>query len=122
MSCVQMKCNNVQQAKLNYQLTSFSFQTLIAKCVTMEANLAERSRGRGGGGGRGGGRPRTRRVISDEIRATMVDHVERLTLREAGQRVQPNLSHFTVASIIRTFQNENSYVLQTLDLSSTFTI
>ena len=46
------------------------------------------------GGGRGRGRPRT--VIYDEIRATLVDH-------EAGKRVQPNLSRYTVASIIRTF-------------------
>ncbi|KAJ8395851.1 hypothetical protein AAFF_G00027340, partial [Aldrovandia affinis] len=28
-------------------------------------------------------------------------------MREARQRVQPNLSHYTVASIIRTFRNEN---------------
>ncbi|KAI2667382.1 DNA-directed RNA polymerase subunit beta [Labeo rohita] len=28
-------------------------------------------------------------------------------MREAGQRVQPNLSRYTVASIIRTFRNEN---------------
>ncbi|XDV33829.1 hypothetical protein PO909_004097 [Leuciscus waleckii] len=27
-----------------------------------------------------------------------------MTLREAGQRVQPNLSHYTVACIIRTFR------------------
>ncbi|XP_006800340.2 uncharacterized protein LOC102791730 [Neolamprologus brichardi] len=30
-----------------------------------------------------------------------------MTLREAGQRVQPNLSCYTVAGIIRTFRNEN---------------
>nr|XP_024654061.1 uncharacterized protein LOC106675295 [Maylandia zebra] len=30
-----------------------------------------------------------------------------MTMREAGQRVQPNLSRFTVASIIRTFREEN---------------
>ncbi|XP_039474134.1 uncharacterized protein LOC120442240 [Oreochromis aureus] len=30
-----------------------------------------------------------------------------MTLREAGQRVQPKLSHYTVAGIIRTFRNEN---------------
>ncbi|KAK6316240.1 hypothetical protein J4Q44_G00137640 [Coregonus suidteri] len=29
-------------------------------------------------------------------------------MREAGLRVQPNLRRFTVASIIRTFRNENS--------------
>ncbi|KAJ8332052.1 hypothetical protein SKAU_G00429700 [Synaphobranchus kaupii] len=50
-----------------------------------------------------------RATISDEIRATLVDHVVNygLTMKEAGQRVQPNLSRFTVASVIRTFRNEN---------------
>lgn len=55
--------------------------------------------GRGGGGrerGRGGrkGRGRQRVEISDEIRATVIDHVlvHGLTMREAGLRVQPNLS------------------------------
>ncbi|XP_062339584.1 uncharacterized protein LOC134038006 [Osmerus eperlanus] len=39
----------------------------------------------------------------------MVDHVlnHGLSMREAGQRVQPNLSRFTVAAIIRTFRMEN---------------
>lgn len=57
---------------------------------------------------RGGGRGRVRRVrnrIADDIRATIVDHVinRGMTLREAGQRVQPNSSHYSVASIIGTF-------------------
>ena len=69
--------------------------------------------GRGGGGGQGGGEGqgeegegggerRRRIVISNEIRATVVDHVlnHGLSMREAGQRVQPNLSRFTVAAII----------------------
>ena len=40
--------------------------------------------------------------MSDEIRATLVDHVVNhgLTLREAGLRVQSNLSRFTVASVL----------------------
>ncbi len=75
-------------------------------------------RGRGQGGARGGGRGRVRRVrrvrnrITDDIRATTVDHVinHGMTLREAGQRVQLNLSRYTVASIIRTFRNENRLV------------
>lgn len=101
----------------------------------MDANNGQRARGVGGRGrgqqrgqiqrrrvGRGvGGRGRGRRgrgqrregrrAISDEIRATLVDHVinHGLTMREAGLRVQPNLSRFTVASIIRTFRNENRY-------------
>ncbi|XP_025766996.1 uncharacterized protein LOC112848130 [Oreochromis niloticus] len=73
-------------------------------------------RGRGGARrGRGGERGRVRRVrrvrnrITDDIRATIVDHVTNhgMTLREAGQWVQPKLSHYTVAGIIRTFRNEN---------------
>ena len=40
------------------------------------------------------GRGRQRVEISDEIRATVIDHVlvHGLTMREAGLRVQPNLS------------------------------
>lgn len=78
--------------------------------------IQRRKVGRGvGGRGRGrrgrGQRREGRRAISDEIRATLVDHVinHGLTMREAGLRVQPNLSRFTVASIIRTFRNENRY-------------
>ncbi|XP_032363963.1 uncharacterized protein LOC116677839, partial [Etheostoma spectabile] len=59
---------------------------------------------------RGGGIPRAARtVVSDEIRATIVDHVinHGLSLREAGERVQPNLRRSTVASIIRIFQQTN---------------
>ena len=55
---------------------------------------------RGGGRVRGrairGGHSQIRQYISNEIRATLVDHVinHGLTLREAGQRVQPpTLSH-----------------------------
>ena len=75
--------------------------------------------GRGDGGGRGGarggggggrvGQRRQRAIISDEIRATIIDHVlvHGMTMREAGQRVQPNLSRFTVATIVRTFREQN---------------
>lgn len=77
-----------------------------------------RARGRGRGGGRGRGRPeagggeaqrRRGSNLTNEIRATLVDHVVNhgLTLREAGLRVQPNLSRYTVASVIRTFRQEN---------------
>ncbi len=50
-----------------------------------------------------------RTVVSDEIRATIIDHVinHGLSLREAGERVQPNLRRSTVASIIRIFQQTN---------------
>ncbi len=70
---------------------------------------------RGRGLGRGSGRegleeliePEQRRRgpnLTQEIRATLIDHVinHGLTLMEAGQRVQPNLSRNTVASVIRT--------------------
>jgi len=44
----------------------------------------------------------------DEIRTTLVDHVlvHGMTMKEAGQRVQPNLSRFTITSIIRTFREK----------------
>ncbi len=76
------------------------------------------NRGRGRDGGHAGGRGRGRQEgaqrgpnLTNEIRATLVDHVVNhgLTLREAGLRVQPNLSRYTVASVIRTFRLENRY-------------
>ncbi|KAL1265228.1 hypothetical protein QQF64_003255 [Cirrhinus molitorella] len=70
------------------------------------------NRGRGRDGGHAGGRRRGRRRrrqegaqrgpnLTNEIRATLVDHVVNhgLTLREAGLRVQPNLSRYTVARL-----------------------
>ncbi len=56
-----------------------------------------------------------RRRVSDDIRATLVDHVinHGLSTREAGQRVHPNLSRYT-ASIIRTFRLENRYIFKFL--------
>ncbi len=65
-------------------------------------------------GGRQRGRGRGQRTfVSDEIRATLVDHVlvHGMTMREVGQRVQPNVNRFTVASIIRTFREENRYLI-----------
>ena len=54
---------------------------------------------------------RRRMVISNEIWAAVVDHVlnHGLSMREAGQSVQPNLSCFTVAAIISNFRMENRY-------------
>ncbi|XP_076843673.1 uncharacterized protein LOC143488708 [Brachyhypopomus gauderio] len=45
----------------------------------------------------------------DEMRATVIDHVivHGMTMTEAGQRVQPNLSRFSVATIIRAFREHN---------------
>ncbi|XP_034082074.1 FMRFamide-related neuropeptides-like [Gymnodraco acuticeps] len=50
-----------------------------------------------------------RTVVSDNTRATIVDHVinHGMSLSEAGQRVQPNIRRSTVASIIRIFRHEN---------------
>ena len=47
--------------------------------------------------------------VSDEIRATVIDHVinHGLSLREAGQRVQPVLNRNTVSSIVRIFRQQN---------------
>src|SRR4029434_10912602 len=46
---------------------------------------------------------------SNEIRATVVNHMVNhgLTMQEAGQRVQPNISRFSVASILWTFRRGN---------------
>ncbi|XP_035989923.1 uncharacterized protein LOC118561800 [Fundulus heteroclitus] len=76
--------------------------------------------GRGAGqGGRGagqqgregpGGRARQpRTIITDEMRATVIDHVivHGMTIAEAGLRVRPNRSRFTVATIIRAFRQHN---------------
>lgn len=69
-----------------------------------------RRQGRGRGVGmRGGVQRRVRTTVTDEIRATIIDHVinHGLSLREAGERVQPNIRRSTVASIIRTFKQTN---------------
>ncbi|KAJ8346955.1 hypothetical protein SKAU_G00283560 [Synaphobranchus kaupii] len=51
---------------------------------------------------RGGAQRRARARVTDEIRATIIDYVinHGLSFREAGERVQPNLSRDTVASIV----------------------
>ncbi len=68
-------------------------------------------RGGRAGGGQERGRGGQRLEISDEIWATVIDHllVHGLTMREAGLRMQPNLSRFSVSTIVRTFKEENSY-------------
>ncbi|XP_025755098.1 uncharacterized protein LOC109194839 [Oreochromis niloticus] len=74
-----------------------------------------RQRGRGSGAPRqrGGlqrnvGR-RQRTIISNEVRAIVVDHVVNrgFTMAEAARLVQPNLQRSTVSSIIQTFRQEN---------------
>ncbi|XP_051543561.1 uncharacterized protein LOC127434686 [Myxocyprinus asiaticus] len=58
---------------------------------------------------RGGTQRRARARVTDEIKATIIDHVinHRLSYREAGERVQPNLSRDTVASIVQIFREPN---------------
>ncbi|KAL1249466.1 hypothetical protein QQF64_020471 [Cirrhinus molitorella] len=77
--------------------------------VRVRGGQRERGVGRGGERRRGQRRGPVRRRVSDDIRATLVDHVinHGLSMREAGQRVHPNLSRYTVASIIRTWRLEN---------------
>ena len=78
-----------------------------------ERDRGERVARRGGGvrahgGGGADARQQQRRpraVVSDDIRATIIDHIVNhgLSLRDPGLRVQPNLSRSTVASIVRIF-------------------
>ncbi len=88
----------------------------FANMEAMRVRVRERGVGRGRGRGRGQRRGPVRRRVSDDIRATLVDHVinHGLSMREAGQRVHPNLSRYTVASIIRTFRLENRYIFKCL--------
>lgn len=54
-------------------------------------------------------RQRSRTIVSDEMRTTVIDHVVNhgLSMRQTGLRVQPNLPHSTVTSIVRIFHNTN---------------
>lgn len=58
-------------------------------------------------------------MLSSEIRATLGDHVlvHGMLMAEAGQRVQVNVSRFTVASVIPTFRVENRQVIYLLLLT-----
>ena len=69
-----------------------------------ERRVAGRRRMRGG---QRRGTPRA--VVSDEIKASVIDYVVNhdLSLREAGLRVQTNLQRSTVASIVQIFQQNN---------------
>ncbi len=86
------------------------------KAMRVGVRGGQRERGVERGRGRGQRRGPVRRRVSDDIRATLVDHVinHGLSMREAGQRVHPNLSRYTVASIIRTFRLENRYIFKFL--------
>ncbi|XP_036001508.1 uncharacterized protein LOC118565346 [Fundulus heteroclitus] len=73
------------------------------------AGQGGRGAGQGGREGPGGRARQPRTIITDEMRATVIDHVivHGMTMAEAGLRVRPNLSRFTVATIIRAFRQHN---------------
>ena len=58
-------------------------------------------------------------IVSNEIQAIFVDHVinHGMTMTEVATMIQPNLRRSTVASIIRTFRNENQHALNIMLLS-----
>lgn len=60
------------------------------------------------------GRGQGHRRMSDEIRATIVDHVVNhgLTMSEPGRWVQPNIERSTMSSKMQSFCRENRYVHQ----------
>lgn len=62
---------------------------------------------------RGAVQRRVRSVVTDEIMATIMDHVvsHGPSLREARERVQPNLRRSTAASICQTFQQTDRQVM-----------
>lgn len=81
-------------------------------------------RGRGGGQqgreeGPGGRARQVHTIIPDEMRAKEIDHiiVHGMTMADAGLRVHPNLSRFTVATIIGAFRQNNSYCTRLHSLS-----
>ncbi len=86
------------------------------EAVRFRVKGEQRERGDGRGRRRGQRQGPVWRHVSDDIRATLVDHVinHGLSMREAGQRVHPNLSRYTVASIVRTFQLKNRYIFKFL--------
>ncbi len=58
------------------------------------------------------------------IRAIVIDHVlvHGLTMREAGLRVQHNLSQFSVSTIVSTFREENRYSILLYFCNCKFTV
>ena len=77
------------------------------------ADRGRRVAGRGRGVCMHGGRRlrgRSRAVVSEEIRAPLIDPVinHGLSMREAGLIVQPNLQPSTEASIERNFRQNNT--------------
>ncbi|KAL3970543.1 lutropin subunit beta [Sarotherodon galilaeus] len=102
VSKIQNTSGNCNHSNTHLKALTCKTEHQLANYKNMDGG---RARGRGGRDRRG----HARTHISDDIRATLVDHVinHGLTMREAGQRVHPHLSRFTVASVIRTFRLEN---------------
>ncbi len=84
-----------------------------------EANKGEEEANKGEEKVQEGEQDKPRTIITDEMRATVIDHVivHGMTMAEAGLRVRPNLSRFTVATIIRAFRQHNRYCTLLLSLS-----
>ncbi|XP_019210674.1 uncharacterized protein LOC109199799 isoform X3 [Oreochromis niloticus] len=117
---------------ISYHISRTVFETLHCSNMEQDRLVGRGNLHRRGGGaprqrgghrqrGRGGGAPRQRgglqrnvgrrqrTIISNEVRAIIVDHVVNrgFTMAEAARLVQPNLQRSTVSSIIQTFRQEN---------------
>ncbi|XP_039463012.1 uncharacterized protein LOC120436306 [Oreochromis aureus] len=103
---------------ISYHISRTVFETLHCSNMEQDRLVGRGNLHRRGGGaprqrgghrqrGRGGGAQRT--IISNEVRAIIVDHVVNrgFTMAEAARLVQPNLQRSTVSSIIQTFRQEN---------------
>ncbi len=89
--------------KSNWKTTCKTCKTLRSIRICGGCVRGRHNRGRGG----------NRRVsVSDEIKATLVDHVinRGFTMEEAGRRVLPNVNWSTVSSIVPTFHRENRQI------------
>ncbi|XP_019203385.1 uncharacterized protein LOC109195588 [Oreochromis niloticus] len=117
---------------ISYHISRTVFETLHCSNMEQDRLVGRGNLHRRGGGAprqrgghrqreRGGGAPRQRgglqrnvgrrqrTIISNDVRAIIVDHVVNrgFTMAEAARLVQPNLQRSTVSSIIQTFCQEN---------------
>lgn len=119
-TCVKLICTTLQSAISPHPSIKDATSVLLFASMDQRGHRHGRrvrghgrgARGRGvcmRGGGAAAARGQNRAQVSNEIRATIIDHVinHGLSFRKAGQRVQPILSRSTVASIVRLFRNEN---------------
>ncbi len=119
-TCVKLVCTTLQSAINPHPSTKDATSVLLLASMDQRGQRHGRrvrghgrgARGRGVcvcGGGAAAARGQNQAQVSNEIRATIIDHVinHGVSFREAGQRAQPILSRSTVASIVRLFRNEN---------------